>query len=62
MFVMVDCGREMIGKKSCIYGDYGLFEHLFFLFIVFILFLLMDGCGYFCYANNLLSLHLKNYV
>ena len=32
MFMMVDFVREMSEKKSCGYGEYGLFEHLLFLF------------------------------
>ena len=33
MFVMVDYVREMTVKKSCKYGEYGLFEQLLFLFL-----------------------------
>ena len=29
---MVDDARETTAKKSCMYGDYGSFEHLLFLF------------------------------
>ena len=31
MLVMVDYVREMAGKKSCKYGEYGSFEHLLLL-------------------------------
>ena len=29
----VDCEREMTSKKSCNEGEFGSFEHLFFLFL-----------------------------
>ena len=33
MFVIVDYVKKMTEKKSCEYGEYGLFEHLLFLFV-----------------------------
>ena len=31
MFVVVDYVRKVTVKKSCMYGEYGSFEHLLFL-------------------------------
>ena len=36
MFMMVDYVRYMTVKKSCKYGECGLFEHLPFLLVVFV--------------------------
>ena len=48
MFLMVDYVREMIVKKACKCGRYGLFEHLlFFSFFFFLLY-------YFYFVNVLL--------
>ena len=32
--MMIDFITEMTGKKSCKYGEYGLFEHLLFLLLI----------------------------
>ena len=37
MFMMVDYVRKMTAKKSCKYGEYGLFERVLFLFILFLI-------------------------